>query len=252
MRILNTDKTGGSAGGKEQTPKHVKVLIASLKDSGSPHARVKAACALGERGNKAVVPALIDALKDRDVRVRKAAAEALANIGEEASSAVPALIDALKDRKSYFNWSATFALSKIGKKAVPALIASLKDPDALVRQVATFGLAGIEADIGEEASGAIPTLIANLSDPNGQTAQGAVRALYKIGEKAMQSLIVSLKDSGSPSDRCKAAWALGEMRKKGRDAVPALEEAAVNDPDRDVRFQAKYSLDTIHEALKYA
>ena len=62
--------------------------------------RIAAMQALGAFGRAAApaVPALLDALRDPDMRIRWFAIESLALIGPEAKAAVPALIEALRSR----------------------------------------------------------------------------------------------------------------------------------------------------------
>ena len=84
----------------------VPVLAAALKVSDPPWlTQLWAAAELGQIGPeaKAAVPALIDALKDKDDGVRTAAAWALGRIGPVAKEALPALLDAESD--VYFNVS---------------------------------------------------------------------------------------------------------------------------------------------------
>ena len=58
----------------------------------------------------------LEALKDKNEWVRKAAAEALSRIGSAAEKAVPALIEALKDENWRVRQLAAEALKKIQKK----------------------------------------------------------------------------------------------------------------------------------------
>ena len=77
--------------------------------------RVNAAESLGEIGNKAAVPRLIEVLKKKDqwVGVRQAAAEALGQIGDQA--AVLALTEALKGEElEMVRHRITEALKKLG------------------------------------------------------------------------------------------------------------------------------------------
>jgi HEAT repeat protein len=61
----------------------------------------------------AAVPALIEALKDRDGYVRRNAAGALGIIGRDAKAAVPALNEALNDKNRDVRESAAWALEEI-------------------------------------------------------------------------------------------------------------------------------------------
>ena len=98
-------------------------------------ARIKAAEALGEMG-PAAIPALIELLLDKDYEVRRAASSALKPIIGPA--AIPALTELLRDKK--VRSGATETLGKIGSVAIPALTELLKDDDAGVRKAAADAL----------------------------------------------------------------------------------------------------------------
>lgn len=68
----------------------------------------------GHKGDAAqVVPALIEALKDKEVHVRRSAAIGLGNFGDGAKEAIPALQAALKDPDPRIRTAAGVALSRI-------------------------------------------------------------------------------------------------------------------------------------------
>lgn len=119
--------------------KLVPVFVAALKDSDA-HVRQHAADALGSFDNLKTAPrALIDALADPNRDVRKQAAEALANIGDEA--AVPALKKLVGDGDADTRRTAVEALKEIGgADAMQALLTLLKDPDPEVRRIAAEAL----------------------------------------------------------------------------------------------------------------
>src|SRR5207253_14834 len=77
---------------------------------------------------EALVSCLIEALTDKDDRVRATAAGILRNIGAEAKAAVPGLIEALKDKHAGVRTEAVIALRDIGlepqaaRAAIPSLI----------------------------------------------------------------------------------------------------------------------------------
>src|SRR4051812_40596691 len=100
---------GGAAPKKADVPKY----LGMLKNSTSAKDRALAAEMLGKRGAiKAsdvadAVDPLKDALaKDKDLGVKKAAAEALGSIGAEPENVVPLLIDALKEKNTPLKMSA--------------------------------------------------------------------------------------------------------------------------------------------------
>jgi hypothetical protein len=90
-------------------------LVAKLKAPDGAD-RLHAIRALGERPGEAAtsVPALSDALKDRDAFIRRDAAQALGRIGPEARAALPALQPLLKDRNQHVRKAAADAVKRIG------------------------------------------------------------------------------------------------------------------------------------------
>jgi HEAT repeat protein len=88
--------------------------IAKLKAPQSM-TRIQAIHTLLERKSEAeqVVPALIEALQDENVYVRRDAARALGSFGEQAKPAIPALQAALKDRESSVRSAAAASLARI-------------------------------------------------------------------------------------------------------------------------------------------
>jgi HEAT repeat protein len=88
--------------------------VEALRDR-DPKVRRRAVAALGHVGaaDPAAVPALGGALKDRDPSVRDAAALALLNLGPASSAAAPALEAAQADRDSKVRAHAAQALARI-------------------------------------------------------------------------------------------------------------------------------------------
>jgi energy-coupling factor transporter ATP-binding protein EcfA2 len=83
-------------------------------------------------------PYLRQVLKDEDWRIRRAAAEALGQIGDP--QATPALIQALQDEEWLVRQAAAEALGQIGDpQATPALIQALQDKEWVVREAAAKG-----------------------------------------------------------------------------------------------------------------
>ena len=184
----------------------IPVLIECFKenDTGMSNSAREALKKLGP----AATPALTAALKHKDERVRKNAANLLAELGVQAASSVPALIDALKDYKTAYN--AMSALGKIGpdaKEAVPALLHShtvlrIDDWDDAAHAIALIG------------SGAVPALIDGLRDSNARTRWMAAKALGYLGGAAQfaeSALQAALKDKDSSAKKA-AEEALAKIK----------------------------------------
>jgi HEAT repeat protein len=204
--------------------------------------RVAAAEALRKMGAaaKAAVPALADALRDRERDVQLAAAEALAKMGAEAQQAVPALCELLTNGDTRLGSAAADALGKMGaaaKAAAPALQTVLKDPDQK-RYAAAEALARIGAGAPPPAILLVPDLRA--ADPN--LRRRVPLALGKLGwaaVPAVPALIEALKDKNLLVRRG-AANALGLIGPEAKAAVPAL-CAALKD-DARMRIDAAVAL----------
>jgi HEAT repeat protein len=89
----------------------------------------------------------LEALKDKNPRVRQRAVEALGNVGKADPAAIPALIGALQDPNPTIRGKVALALLKSGRdaeEAVPALTQLLQDKDAKVRLYAAKALEKIQ------------------------------------------------------------------------------------------------------------
>jgi hypothetical protein len=122
--------------------KPLPALIEDLKHE-DIQVRIDAVFALGRSGLPGV-PALMEAMNDKEGRVRRVAAIALGSIGPAAKDAVPALIGGLDDNDKNVRYPAVVALRKIGpaaKDAVPILeVMCERDPDSNVRREAATAL----------------------------------------------------------------------------------------------------------------
>jgi len=160
------------------TKVRIRRLLSTLSYENLFH-RFRRCAAEGE----AVIPALIDALRDKSVR--KHAAMVLGKIGPEVRAAVPALSVALKDKNTEVRRFSVLALGEIAreigpeaKAAVPALIDALTDETADVRVYAAMVL----GKIGPEAKAAVPVLIDALKDKEESVRVHAAEALKKISK----------------------------------------------------------------------
>ncbi len=183
----------------------------------------------------------IAGLRGSDVSKRRAAAWALYELGPQAAKATPALISLLDDPEVRF--PALHALEAIGPDAYPAAtkIASLlSHPDAVVRQGATFALAGIARprnwdedfngyaleDVSPYAHVVVPALRQALRDSHQDIVWIAGYGLSRCGEAAAPALSDAMKlVAGKPHDNVGAATrALAGMGPAAAAAVPLLVE----------------------------
>jgi HEAT repeat protein len=202
----------------------VSELTQKLKDKDTDNRRA-AAQALAEMGAEAkpAVSALTASLKDSDLFVRRFSAMALGKIGADAKDAVPSLSAILRDgkEKKEVQEAAALALGDIGPAGINALIAAVKDhnKDTSVRRNAVLGL----SKMGPEAKSAIPTLIAELNGKDGATKKNPMPDNLKSDLVSALGEIATAKDDNA----IKAIEALTEGKggKKDKNLVKAVQEA---------------------------
>jgi HEAT repeat protein len=192
--------------------------IALLHDS-NPKSREHAAHALGRLECREAVPALAEALNDRDVFALQMVEWAIERIGQRAGAAVPVLIRQLQDKNSPRHGQAASVLAELGpaaKAAVPALTAALQDENEFTRGNAALALAAI----GEPAKVAVPAIRALLQDKSNFTRASAAAALRRLisSNEGLPVLIEILSQNWADV----AALHLKDFGPAGKPAVPAL------------------------------
>jgi HEAT repeat protein len=208
--------------------------------------RAHAAMILGLMGPEAqvAVPALVEALRDDDPRVRRVIIAALVEIGPAARAAVPALVITLQDRCELVRRRAAQELAEIGpaaRPAVPALVEALGDPDAMVRRWSAYAL----GEIGGKAASAAPALIESLREPSMAMRAVVACALVKIGPAALPHLLPALEDQ-EPHVRRYVAAILGKCGGDVSSRQSAL-QTACQDADFSVRESALAALTQLWE-----
>ena len=168
----------------------------------NPLVRERAAFGLGETGNKACIPLLVKALKDRDPPVRAAAAGAL-----HYAEAIPQLVKAIDDNDERVRAGAVTALGRIGDPSTEnTLIAALGDVNQSVRSAAAGTLGTLKS---VKAVGSLARL---TGDPESSVRLSAVVALGRIRDTAtVPPLIAALRDRDGAVVKSAAA-ALGDLR----------------------------------------
>jgi HEAT repeat protein len=180
------------------------------------------------------VPALIDALRGPDDRLRAGAAGVLSVMGPAAADAVPALVALLDGTDRDVRSSAAGVLGAIGPAAagaVPGLVLLLDDTDGRVRSIAADAL----GRIGPAAKAAIPALRQRLglADPVARVRAAAI--LWRI--EPDPGLLAVLDEALEPGHG--ACWdAVEVFRSIGFASVPRLSRAlrSAADPRSAVEF----------------
>lgn len=136
----------------------IDLLNVALEDEKTSIRRL-ATVYLGMIEDKAVIPYIEKALKDRSAAVRRTAGDCLSDLGfvefEEAA------IELLQDPSKVVRWRAAMFLFETGtEKALPALKAVENDPEFEVKLQIRMAIARIEE--GEEAQGSIWKQMAEL------------------------------------------------------------------------------------------
>lgn len=216
------------------------ILIKSNQDSVS-YVRFLAANALGEIGDPAAVPALIETLQDPNYFICESAVSALGKIGDP--TAVSALMEALKHPVSSVRDLVISTLGQTGNSAVlPVLIETLQHWNfsevprdrrkalelhgKIIRVVKALGKIG--------NSTAVPTLIETLQHPMSGVRASAAEALGRIGHSsAIPAIINALQDSYEVQSAAESALCkMGDLA-----TVDVLIESLRQNSDHSVRIR---------------
>lgn len=200
-----------------------ETILRALEGEGAEHASAGGLLALARFGRARALPALKAALRDPDVVLRRAAADALSEIGVEEGAELVRL--AMADEATEVRIAAARSLGHAG--GTPELIQlGLSDPDRQVRANA------VESAGEAMALDLAPRIEVLTQDPDGPVAQRAVRALAKLGRLTPEVL----RRAASHADpevlkeclRAGAAMAAGV----------SLAQTLVGHPGWDVRVEA--------------
>ncbi len=143
---------------------------------------------LGDIGNAAAVPDLLEILREESF-LRKKAIKAILKIGDAA--ALPGLLEALKYNDLDVRKVAVEVLMKIGDAtAVPGLLEALKnDKDSIVR----INVSELLGKLGDTT--AVSGLLEAIkNDGDQEVLRSAARALVKLDDAAVPDLINALQD----------------------------------------------------------
>jgi len=222
--------TSAEALGSIADPIAFKPLIGSLKDKDSS-VRCEAVEAVGVFKHAVAVEPLTYLLKDdEDIRVRKAAAEALSQIDDP--RVIKPLVDALADKDVQATASRSLAHVK-DPRVIELLVPMLKHEDAATRSHAA------EA-VGKLRDARVPALLQSLLDDDESSVRLAVvNSLRMTHSVAVVAPLIAALQDDDPAVRTAAASALGSV--KDARAVEALIELVGTD-DAAVAKRAQISL----------
>jgi len=184
------------------------------------------------------MPALVAALRDKDERVRSAAAAALAYLRQAPDQSLPALLEMLASEQ--YRLTAIRALGAMGrtaKEAVPPLVGILEDRknDTAVRASAADALSRIDPTDGRVIAALIQGLQGDLL-----LANRCQFALLLSGPAAVRALAAASGDPGYKA-RGRAVEILARRGRAPGDVIPILARA-LNDADPAASKQAGVGL----------
>jgi HEAT repeat protein len=189
------------------------------------------------------IPALTEALKDPQPKVRAKAADDLGLIGWRARGTAPVLLKLCEDADPYVRISSARAVDLVGGDfTYPATVLGdiLKNKDAAVRRAAATALGDLEAD----GRGAVTPLQEALRDADAGVRWMAAEALGRIGPDAAPAVPALADALRDPDVRVMAADALAGIGKAARGAVPLLADG-IQDGDADFRWTSAVALTQI-------
>jgi HEAT repeat protein len=183
-----------------------------------------------------VLAALVSALEDESVGVRRRAARGLGDAGRAAAPALPALCRLLADKR--IRETAAKTIGEIG----------IQDPDAMRKLEglldvgdlgSRFEVARALARLGHDPADLAPVFAEQLRNGESWKRDEGAEELGKIGEAArthVADLVAALSDDHIYT-RVGAAEALGNLGAVAEDALPALEALGGEEEEEKKGFE---------------
>jgi HEAT repeat protein/beta-lactamase regulating signal transducer with metallopeptidase domain len=230
----NKDTDNPASPRQDSTRAVIRALLEAARD---PDLEVRRAAirSLGRYEDPSTAPAFREALRDPDHEIRTIAIEALSELKDRSS--VGAIAAALRDENVEVRRAAADALDDLpAASARTELIAALRDPDAEVREKAISALARLKDPAATDA------LIAAMKDPKADVRARAIEALHELELPTPPAALLDALRDPSAEVRHQAAHAVGHYQDAR--AVPTL-RAMIEDPNAEVREAAVEALSEI-------
>jgi HEAT repeat protein len=236
----------------------VPILLEKFKDT-TWRDRCHVPSVLGGIGaaDPAVLPALTQALREKDHNTRRFAAIGLGRMGHDAAPAVPALMEMVKDEAehAFVRQSGIEALEKIGPagraaKSVLMEVGRSHKGSAEYWELRSQAIVTL-ARLDPQDKDLLPFLAGLLEDPQVLVAMKAAEALGELGagaRPAVPALAAALKRTEPRETTTLRLLTVQALAKVGPD--PAVVEAlrsALNDSDAMVSRVAKEALEQLRK-----
>jgi HEAT repeat protein len=206
-----------------------------------PAVRERLATVLGQRGDKAAVPALAALAKGEDAACSLAAAAALAALNDPA--AMPPLLALAKHGDAAIADAAKNEIMGFaGKPADDAVLAMMADADAATR------LAGIDMAMRRRMAAAVPSLVKLTTDADAKILDAAVKGVGDLGtDKEIPALLAAIAKApqGETAVRALASLCTRYARPRGGKTVitSAVYGNFENDLTKDVTANVQKLVD---------
>ncbi len=228
MGIAPPVKPGGPAKDPKRPQVKIESLLADLGHEDGQR-RMEAVYSLGERGDRAYLPRVVERLGDPVRAVRLSAVWAVGKLG--GSEQIPALEKIAAEGDPEISVMALSSLVELGEERhLVTLQKMVKDIEPRVRATAMAALLNLRSRVREWG-----WLDDRLKDPDREVRKLAVKI---CGERADAAHVPALREALKTTDWMMRAWvaeALGEIAKP--DCVPVL-LTCLEDSDRFVRKKA--------------
>lgn len=206
LRAVGLQQIREEAKGEKATEK-----FAALLPKLAPEMQAGLIDALGDRGDKAARPAIVDMLKSRDEQVRASAIKALGLLGERAD--VPVLAQFLAAAGAEKAAARTGLANLRGKEVNAAVRAEIMTAKSAVRAE----LLGVLA--ARRATETIPAVLEAAEDSNADVRAAAFGALRLLAGQAQTAALVKLLKAAKESqEQWKAELALLAVCTRGKEA----------------------------------